>query len=231
LMTATYWLVGRRIVEHEQKGAARAGYGDELIRRLSTDLSKRFGRGFARSNLFQMRAFYLAYRDLASIESSPRGERNEKVQTPSGPSASAAGSGKVQTASGLSGLAALATRFPLPWSHYVRLLAVHKREARAFYEAETIRGGWTVRQLTRQIDSQFYERALLSKSKAALIRKGAVARHEDVPTPEEEVKDPYVLEFLGLKDEYSEGDLEDALIAQLESFLLELGGDFAFIGR
>jgi len=113
----------------------------------------------------------------------------------------------------------------------VRLLAVKNKNARAFYEDEALRGGWTVRQLDRQIQSQFYERCALSRNKAAMLKKGAKARPEDRVTPEEEIKDPYVLEFLGLKDEYSETDLETALITKLETFLLELGGDFTFVGR
>ena len=108
------------------------------------------------------------------------------------------------------------------------MLAVKHRPARAFYEAEALRGGWTSRQLDRQIQSQFYERTALSRNKAALLRKGVTT--EDAVTPEQEIKDPYVLEFLALKDEYSESDLESALIAQLEAFLLELGGDFTFAG-
>lgn len=126
---------------------------------------------------------------------------------------------------------ASAARFPLPWSHYVKLLGVKNPEARAFYEAEALRGGWSVRQLDRQINSQFYERTALSHNKAAMLRKGTRPLPEDAVTPEEEIKDPFVLEFLGLKDEYSESDLEEALIRHLEKFLLELGGDFAFIGR
>jgi len=121
--------------------------------------------------------------------------------------------------------------FPLPWSHYVRLLGVANPEARHFYEAEALRGGWTVRQLDRQIGSQFYERIALSRNKAAMLRKGQVATPDDLVSPEEEIKQPYVLEFLNLKDEYSETDLEAALIAKLETFLLELGGDFTFVGR
>lgn len=121
--------------------------------------------------------------------------------------------------------------FPAPRSHYVMLLSLKKPEARAFYEAEALRGGWSVRQLDRQISSQFYERALLSRNKAAMLKKGTKSLPEDVLTPEEEIKDPFVLEFLNLKDEYSENDLEEALILELEHFLLELGGDFAFVGR
>lgn len=127
--------------------------------------------------------------------------------------------------------AELATRFPLPWSHYVRLLAVEAVEARRFYEAEALRGGWTVRQLDRQIETQFYERTMLSKNKRAMLEKAGVRRAGDELTPEEEIKDPFVLEFLALKDEYSENDLEHALVAKLESLLLEMGGDFAFVGR
>ena len=124
------------------------------------------------------------------------------------------------------------SRFVLPWSHYVLLIRrARTSHAREFYEIEAMRGGWTVRQLDRQLDSQFYERTALSKNKAAMLKKGAVAKPEDAVTPDEEIKDPFVLEFLGLKDEYSESDLEDALIAKLESFLIELGGDFAFVGR
>jgi predicted nuclease of restriction endonuclease-like (RecB) superfamily len=151
----------------------------------------------------------------------------------------------LQTASAKSGRAApsdklpfaevtlrdLGKGFPLSWSHYVRLLSVEKPDARAFYEAEALRGGWTVRQLDRQIGTQFYERTLLSRNKAAMLRKGQNARPEDALTPEEEIKDPFVLEFLDLKDEYSESDLEEALIRHLETFLLELGDDFTFVGR
>ncbi len=122
-------------------------------------------------------------------------------------------------------------RFPLPWSHYVKLLAVEDAEAREFYETEALRGGWSVRQLDRQIGSKFYERTLLSRNKAAMMRKGEKPVPADAVSPEEEIKDPLVLEFLGLKDEYSETDLEESLIRHLESFLLELGGDFAFVGR
>ena len=121
VMTATYWSIGRRIVEHEQHGAERAGYGEELIVRLSGDLQSRFGRGFGRANLFQMRSFYLAYRDI--------------LQT--APGESAPSSRKVQTLSGLSAdrypVVSAAASFPLPWSHYARLLAVRSLNAREFY--------------------------------------------------------------------------------------------------
>jgi len=119
----------------------------------------------------------------------------------------------------------------LSWTHYRRLIAVESNETRDFYETEAIRGGWSVRQLDRQISTQFYERTLLSRNKAAMLKKGQKAKQEDILTPEEEVKDPTVLEFLNLKDEYSESDLEDALIHKLEDFLLEMGSGFTFVAR
>lgn len=142
---------------------------------------------------------------------------------------------KAQTPSALSvmlfDLTATANRFPLPWSAYVRLLSVKNQHARAFYETEALRRGWSVRQLDRQIASQFFERTAASRNKASMLRKGEIALPEDVITPEEAIKDPYVIEFLDLKDEYSESDLEAALIHRLEDFLLELGDDFTFVGR
>jgi predicted nuclease of restriction endonuclease-like (RecB) superfamily len=125
----------------------------------------------------------------------------------------------------------LANRFPLTWTHYTRLLRVRKTIAREFYETEALRGGWSVRQLERQIGSQFYERTALSRNKAAMLARGAKPQPGDLLTADEEVRDPLVLEFLNLKDEYSESDLEDALIRHLEHFLLELGGAFAFVAR
>jgi predicted nuclease of restriction endonuclease-like (RecB) superfamily len=223
LMTATYWEIGRRIVEFEQGGRKRAEYGQQLVDRLASDLTERFGRGFGRSNLFQMRAFYLTYPQTIEMPSAQLKHPKQKVQTVSGKSLA------IQFAE--LDLGALAARLPLSWSHYVALLSVKNPHARAFYETEALRGGWSVRQLNRQINTMFYERTALSRNKAAMLTKGAKAKPEDVVTPEEEIKDPLVLEFLGLKDEYSENELEEALIKHLEAFLLELGGDFAFVGR
>ena len=117
--------------------------------------------------------------------------------------------------------------FPLSWSHYVLLLRAKTPEARDFYHTEALRGGWTVRQLERQINTMFFERIALSKNKTAMLEQ----QPETDLIPENAFKDPFVLEFLDLKDEYSETDLEQALITQLEHFLLELGSDFTFVGR
>src|SRR5262249_2210213 len=121
--------------------------------------------------------------------------------------------------------------FPLPWSHYVLLLKVENSDARSFYESEALYGGWTVRQLERQITTLFFERTLASRKKSLLRKKSNADGNDHALTGEEQIKDPFVLEFLGLKDEYSESDLEEAMIRELETFLLELGTDFAFVGR
>jgi predicted nuclease of restriction endonuclease-like (RecB) superfamily len=217
IMTAVYWEIGRRIVETEQAGAARANYGDELIKQLATDLSAQFGRGFGVVNLSQMRRFFLAWPTKGIF------------QTPSEKSLTPSLINDIWAAS--SSITLLADQFPLPWSAYVRLLSVKIPEARTFYETETLRSGWSVRQLDRQIGSQFYERMALSQNKAAMIEKATNSEPGDLVTPEEAIKDPFVLEFLDLKDEYSESDFEEALIHRLTDFLLELGDDFAFLGR
>jgi predicted nuclease of restriction endonuclease-like (RecB) superfamily len=223
IITSTYWEVGRRIVVFEQVNKVRANYGEALLLRLSAALTTKFGRGFAKSNLYQMRAFYSTYSEYSDI-----------FQTLSGKSMT----GKFQTASGKSQAISaeftykeLSQVFPLSWSHYVLLLSAKLEVARKFYETEALRGGWSVRQLERQMDSQFFERVALSRNKAAVLAKGNVPRAEDIVTPEEEIKSPYFLEFLGLKDEYSESQLEEALIHHLESFLLELGFNFTFVAR
>jgi predicted nuclease of restriction endonuclease-like (RecB) superfamily len=221
IMTAAYWLIGRRIVEFEQNGQVRAEYGEKLIERLAGDLSARFGRGFSYPNLNRFRQFYLTF-PLENNLSTTLIESNQPIlSTPSRE--------LEQPVDAL--LAAASKRFSLPWSAYVRLLSVKNENARQFYETEALRAGWSVRQLDRQINSQFYERTALSKNKAAMLSNGQKALRKDHVLPEEEIKDPYVLEFLGLKDEYSETDLEEALIRHLETFLLELGGDFCFLGR
>jgi predicted nuclease of restriction endonuclease-like (RecB) superfamily len=252
IMTATYWAVGKQIVNGEQAGGRRAAYGEKLLKQLSGDLTARFGKGFSERNLKYMRAFYVGWpiSQPPAAECSPAEDitgpecRDELIENHLGgirqtlsaesanpfvPSSCNPASEIAQTVS--APLCRRNQHFPLPWSHYVKLLAVDDSEGRAFYETEALRGGWSVRQLNRQIASKFYERTLLSRNKAAMLRKGGKPLPGDAVSPEEEIKDPLVLEFLGLKDEYSETELEEALIRHLESFLLELGGDFAFVGR
>ena len=200
VLTSTYWLVGQRIVEHEQAGSERAAYGQTLLKRLAHDLTVHLGRGFSERNLEQMRLLYLGWPN---------------------PQTASAGSAPPSISQTLSAKSAQPL-FPLPWSHYVRLLSVADPKARHYYESEALQGGWSVRQLDRQIASLAYQRTRSAGS--------APAQDEDLPA-DAQVRDPFVLEFLNLKDEYSETELEEALIRSLEQFLLELGSDFAFVAR
>ena len=241
-MTATYWEVGRRIVEFEQRGKKRAEYGDELLKRLAVDLTARMGRGFSRPNLQNMRLFYQSFpREwiCQTLSGKSRAAIREVVFDGAAEKICQTVSGKSRTAPVIRGtlppiftMEELAAALPLPWSHYVLLIQnARSVEAIDFYHTEALRGGWSVRQLARQMDSLFYERTALSRNKVAMLKKGAQPRTGDALTVDEAVRDPLVLEFLNLRDEYSEADLEDALIHHLETFLLELGGDFSFVGR
>lgn len=204
VLTATYWLVGKRIVEYDQGGQERAAYGSEVLKRLSADLGGRFGRGFSERNLEQMRLFYLRWGNSQTLSAVSADESSLVIpQTPSAKSR-----------------LCVVPAFPLSCSHYVRLLSVSDEDARRHYEAEAVRGGWSVRQLDRKISTLSFQR---------FRSEQAEGKHEG--HAEFEIKDPFVLEFLGLKDEYSEADLEEGLIRELEQFLLELGNDFAFIAR
>jgi predicted nuclease of restriction endonuclease-like (RecB) superfamily len=230
ILTVTYWEIGRRIVECEQKGSEKPGYGEEIIDRLALDLTHRFGRGFSRRNLFLIRSFFLTYRERMQTPSalSPRGKENRI------PSKKVAGI--VQTVSALSSphtllevSQTLSGKFPLSWSHYVRLLSLDEPQKRDFYEEETQRAGWSVRQLDRQINAMLYERVALSKKKGELLKRAE--KSGNLMTAEDAIKDPYVLEFLGLPEPGSEKDLENALIQHLADFLLELGYGFTFVAR
>jgi predicted nuclease of restriction endonuclease-like (RecB) superfamily len=225
ILTATYWEIGRRIVEHEQGGKARAEYGEELLQSLSNDLTAKHGRGFSRQGLQKMRAFYLGW----EICSTPSGKLEAAAICPT-----VSGKSEVaitQTPSAKLSPSLIPAAFPLSWSHYTRLLSVDKPQARAFYESEAIRGGWSVRQLDRQISTQFFERTAHSKRQAVVLARGQQARPEDAVSLEDEVRNPYLLEFLNLKDEYSESELEETLVRHLEAFLLELGAGFTFVAR
>jgi len=237
VLTAAYWEIGRRIVEYEQSGAARAEYGEALIERLAKDLTELHGRGFSKQGLYKMRGFYLGWRILPT----PSGKLEARVIVPTASGES--GARKRQTLSGITArtapllhapvesFLALAEVFPLSWSQYVRLLSVDDPRGRGFYESEAIRGGWSVRQLDRQISTQFYERALRSKSPPALLARGQKPHPQDAASVQAEIRDPYLLEFLNLKDEYAENDLEEALVRHLEWFLLEMGAGFTFVAR
>lgn len=187
----TYWKIGEIIVRYEQDDKIRATYGEQTLKQLSKVLTQELGKGFSRSNLQNMRSFYLTY---------------QKCQTVSG---------------------------KLSWSHYCELLSVSDPNRRSFYEKEAINAGWSVRELKRQIESSLFERLLLSKGDInkntvlSLAENGA-----EIFEPSDIIRDPYVFEFLGLPEDKPvlESDLEEALVRQIEKFLLELGRGFMFVG-
>lgn len=209
VLVHTYWLIGRYIVEFEQKGEDRATYGNKLIDTLSKDLTSEYGKGFSRSNLKNFRAFYLAF----PIGQTLSGEFKIS-QTPSDESQ------KVQTLSE-----------QLSWSHYVELLKIDDELERNFYIKQCERENWSVRELKRQMKSMLFHRLALSKSKEEVLALANDGVH--VQDSKDILKDPYVFEFLGIpqQQKYLEGELEKKLVDNLEKFLLELGKGFAFIGR
>ena len=185
----TYWQIGRLIVEYEQDGNAKAQYGAELLDNLAKDLTAQFGKGFSRSNLFQVRLFYLKF---------------PKIQTLSG---------------------------KLSWSHYTEIIKANSDLEIGFYTKQCENENWSVRELKRQMKSLLFHRIALSKDKKSVleISKQGIQTQK----PEDIVKDPYVLEFLGVNEDqkYLEGDIEEKVVANLQTFLLEFGKGFAFIGR
>jgi predicted nuclease of restriction endonuclease-like (RecB) superfamily len=223
LQVHTNYEIGRRIVEQEQGGADRAQYGREVVKELAKHLTSDFGSGFSKSNLEYMRRFYLAY----------PGRNIEIAQTLSGqfPGLEKGSSPAIaQTASGQSDLLAAELPFTLSWSHYVFLLGL-KDEERRFYEIEAAQQGWTLRDLKRQFNSGLYERLALSRDKKAI--RDLAHQGQEVSKPQDVLKEPYVLEFLGLEDRatYSESDLEAAIVEHVQHFLLELGKGFLFEAR
>lgn len=221
LQVMTNFEIGRRIVEHEQKGEKRAAYGKELLKELSARLTDEFGRGFSPVNLAYMRRFFLSWNDRAAI-----------FQKPSEKLAAATIRQTLSDKLALAGnLSKPAKPFTLSWSHYVLLLTVKDADERSFYEIEATRGGWSLPELSRQKASCLFERLALSRDKVGV--KQLADKGQIVSRPEDVLKQPYVLEFLGLDEKagYSETDLESALITHLEHFLLELGKGFLFEAR
>lgn len=221
----TNFEIGRRIVEHEQKGAKRAAYGTELLKELSARLTEEFGRGFSEDNLTLMRKFYLLFRDRIHISEavSRKLTSDEKSQTLSEQFAPVQFSATPSRKS--------FNPFTLSWSHYVMLLSIKDPDERSFYEIEAASENWSLREIKRQVASGLYERLALSRDKKG-IRKLA-AEGQIISRPEDVLKEPYTLEFLGLaeKSRYSESDLEQAIIDRIEHFLLELGKGFLFESR
>lgn len=240
------WLIGREIVEEEQKGRQRAEYGKQLVEDLADRLRKEFGPGYSALNLWFFRRFYVEYPGLTSQEIPYALRKESRDQAPSsqdlGKSAiSDAPHRKSQSFRFETNEILYAPRkeswrpgqlhSSLSWTHYRTLLRVDKTEARAFYEIEAIKHHWSARELERQINSLLYERLALSRDKKGLLR--LATRGQEVERPADVFKDPVVMEFLGLPESprLVETKLEQALIDNLQAFLLELGKGFAFVAR
>ena len=200
-MVTAYWLSGRDIIEEEQNGSERAAYGTFLLQSLSEKLTAQYGKGFSISTLKDMRRFYLIYQNYAPISHAVRGESQ------------------------------LTFSSKLGWSHYRALMRVKRPEARRFYEIEAESNNWAGRVLERQINSLLYDRLAKSRDKAGLIR--LATKGQEINKPEDAIKEPMVLEFLNIPESNKlvESKFEEALISNLQHFLLELGKGFAFIAR
>ncbi|MDD1691514.1 MAG: PDDEXK nuclease domain-containing protein [Methanoregula sp.] len=218
LQVITNFEIGRRIVEYEQKGSHRAEYGKQTLNEVSRQLTHEFGNGFSERNLKYMRRFYLEYREMALPIAQTRSGQSQIIVPTKAPI------GQILSAE-------FTLKFTLSWSHYVLLMNIKDRDERQFYEIESQQNHWSLSELKRQFNSGIYERLAISRDKngvRALAQKGHI-----LEKPEDMIRNPYVLEFLGLDEQahYSESDLESAIINKLETFLLELGKGFLFEAR
>ncbi len=205
-MVYAYFEIGRMIVEEEQNGKNRAAYGKQILQELSVYLTAQFGKGFSVGNLKNIRQFYRIYAH-DQIGETVFSQFENQPATKTG------------------------RHFGLSWSHYLKLMRIDNVDERHFYEIEAVKNDWSLSELKRQFNSALYERLLLSTEKDKvydLALKGQV-----VEKPSDLVKDPYILEFLGMQElpEYSESELENRIINHLQQFLLELGKGFTFVGR
>ncbi|MFA5894063.1 MAG: PDDEXK nuclease domain-containing protein [Candidatus Margulisiibacteriota bacterium] len=189
LIVKTYWEIGRHIILYEQESQERAEYGSHLLDSLSKDLKERYGKGFSRRNMLNMRNFYLAYQKWQAVPAI------------------------------------------LSWTHIIELLSVEDGLARSFYEKECAANHWSTRELERQVNSMLFERLALSKDKKGVL--ALAAKGHKIEKAEDVVKNPYVLEFLGIPEDYrySEKELEQKIIDNMQQFLLEMGKGFSFVAR
>jgi predicted nuclease of restriction endonuclease-like (RecB) superfamily len=224
-------------VEEEQKGKRRAEYAEQLLLDLSARLTAEYGRGYSVDNLEFFRRFFLKYNSLLGSEKSDALRRistttdiSDAVRRKSMESITVLSSQKQHAPRGESWQPGQ-LHLNLSWIHYRTLLRVEKTGARAFYEIEAIRNNWSARELERQINSLLFERLALSKNKKGLMR--LATKGQVIQRPGDVFKDPVVMEFLGLpaSPKLVESHLEEALINNLQAFLLELGKGFAFMPR
>lgn len=210
-MVRTYFEIGKVIVMHEQQGKEKAEYGAETLNHLSKELTKEFGKGFSATNLKQMRTFFLEYSKGQTVSDKSPKQRPVSLESKE--------------------FSVKSIKFSLSWSHYVFLMRLNERE-RTFYEREADANQWSLRELKRQFDSALLERISLSRNKKAVL-SDSLKKYHAPEKPEDVIKDPYILEFLGLRedDSYTESELEQKIIDHLEHFLLEIGKGFSFVGR
>lgn len=232
----TNYHIGRIIIKNEQKGKKRAAYADKTLKNLSKKLTKDFVKGYSERNLRAFRQFYLLYENRNIWQSLvAKSEKTKSLISKSKFSRSLIWQSEVAKSEQMTSAQPMITQFSklfkLSWTHYMFLMRIETEEERNFYEIETANNNWSVRELQRQYNSSLYERLALSKDKKKvkeLSRKGQI-----IAQPLDMLKEPYVLEFLELKEEsvYTETELETALINKLEHFLLELGKGFLFQSR
>ena len=225
-MVLAYWLIGREIVQELQGGEERAAYGKRVFEDLSHRLAVQYGKGFSVTNLKYFRLFYQAYPERLGIRH-PTGDESE-ITSPAGMELALPSKSYL-----------LGSQLPhgfspqLTWSHYRALMRVDHIEARDFYEREAIEGGWSKAQLERQIHSFYYDRIIANRGKEGLLPAGRERLAGEIVQPSHLLKSPMVLEFLGLPDspDLHESKLEQAIIDNLQNFLLELGKGFCFVAR
>ena len=215
-MVYTYYEIGRIIVEEEQNGKDRAEYGKKLLKGLSKELNQEFGKGFSVETLEKIRRFYLTYSKSSTLSTISESEKLSEVILSSAPEKKAL---------------SLNVNFSLSWSHYNFLIRIDNSNERSFYEIETAKNNWSVRELKRQYDTALYTRLALSRDKKGILKLSQ--QGQIIEKPKDIIKDPYILEFLGLPElnQYSENELEEEIINKLEHFLLELGNGFTFVAR
>ena len=238
-MVCTYFEIGRMIVEEEQSGQERAEYGKQILKGLSQQLTNEFGKGFSVENLDRIRKFYRVYSISSSlmrileITNSSSLMTNSNIQDLNSEIDNAVMS-KPQSVTGVSEnqkAQSLISFFKLTWTHYVFLMRIDDEKERRFYEIESEKYNWSVRELKRQYDSALYTRLALSRDKEGVLKLSE--QGQIIEKPKDIIKDPFILEFLGLPElhQYSESELEQEIINKLEHFLLELGHGFAFVAR
>lgn len=228
----TYYEVGRMIVEEEQGGRKRAQYGKAQLQELSKKLTAQLGKGFSVDNLQNMRNFYIAYSPTEICEKPSRKLTERKYETVSRKSSGQQNRNRAaEINDGSAGLVRPIPKFTLSWSHYLKLMRIDDPDERRFYEIEAAENRWGLKELQRQFDSALYQRLALSRDKTKVL--SLAKRGQLLEKPADVIKEPYVLEFLGLPEQatYSESELEQRLIGHLSEFLLELGKGFAFVGR